>query len=77
MNAATRRVAKEPGAKRSRSSRLVEPLSCSFGGDGCRATTFQGRVEHLVSGHATRFHSPEELRAFFTQVLNTTRAKPP
>ena len=38
---------------------------------------FTGRVEHLVSGHATRFHSPQELLAFFTQVLNTTRAKPP
>jgi hypothetical protein len=38
---------------------------------------FTGRVEHLVSGHATRFHSPQELLAFFTHVLNTTRAKPP
>lgn len=40
-------------------------------------TRFTGRVEHMVSGHATRFHSPEELWAFFTQVLNTIRAKPP
>ena len=38
---------------------------------------FTGRVEHLVSGHATRFHSPQELLAFFTQVLNPTCAKPP
>ncbi len=38
---------------------------------------FAGRVEHLVSGHATRFHSPEELLAFFAQVLSTTCAKPP
>ena len=38
---------------------------------------FTGRVEHLVSGHATRFHSPQDLLAFFTQVLDTTRAKPP
>lgn len=38
---------------------------------------FTGRVEHMVSGHAARFHSPQELLAFFTQVLNTIRAKPP
>ena len=38
---------------------------------------FTGRVEHMVSGHATRFHSLEELLAFFAQVLNTTYAKPP
>ena len=38
---------------------------------------FAGRVEHMVSGRAVRFHSPEELLAFFMQVLNTTRAKPP
>jgi hypothetical protein len=37
---------------------------------------FTGRVEHMVSGHATRFHSPEELLAFFAQVLNAIRAKP-
>ncbi len=38
---------------------------------------FTGRVEHIVSGHAARFSSPEELWAFFTQVLRTVRAKPP
>jgi hypothetical protein len=38
---------------------------------------FTGRVEHMVSGRAARFHSPQELLAFFTQVLNTIRAKPP
>ena len=38
---------------------------------------FAGRVEHMVSGRAARFHSPEELLAFFTQVLNAVRAKPP
>lgn len=38
---------------------------------------FAGRVEHMVSGHAARFHSPEELLAFFAQVLNAVRAKPP
>ena len=37
---------------------------------------FAGRVEHMVSGCAARFHSPEELLAFFTQVLNVVRAKP-
>jgi hypothetical protein len=31
----------------------------------------------MISGHATRFHSPEELLAFFAQVLSTIRAKPP
>ena len=30
---------------------------------------FAGRVEHIVSGHAARFHSPEELWAFFTRIL--------
>ena len=38
---------------------------------------FAGRVEHMVSGQATRFYSPEELLAFFAQVLNTMHAKPP
>ena len=38
---------------------------------------FVGRVEHMVSGRAARFHSPEELLAFFAQVLSTIRAKPP
>jgi hypothetical protein len=31
---------------------------------------FAGRVEHIVSGRAARFHSPEELWAFFTQILS-------
>ena len=26
---------------------------------------FTGRVEHMISGHAARFESPEELLAFF------------
>jgi hypothetical protein len=38
---------------------------------------FTGRAEHILSGRAMRFHSPKELLAFFTQVLNTIRAKPP
>ena len=30
-----------------------------------------GRVEHVVSGQATHFASPEELLAFLAQVLTT------
>ncbi len=35
-----------------------------------------GRVEHVVSGQATRFHTLEELRAFLARVLTTVRAQP-
>jgi hypothetical protein len=35
-----------------------------------------GRVEHVVSGQATRFTSVEELVAFMAQVLATVRAPP-
>ncbi len=38
---------------------------------------FVGRVEHVVSGQATRFHSLEELLAFFTRVLTNVRTEPP
>jgi len=38
---------------------------------------FAGRVEHMVSGRAARFYSPEELLAFFAQVLEVVHAKPP
>jgi hypothetical protein len=31
--------------------------------------TYDGRVEHLVSGQETRFHSLEELLAFMIRVL--------
>ena len=34
---------------------------------------FVGRVEHVVSGQATLFHSLEELLAFFEQVLAQER----
>jgi hypothetical protein len=34
---------------------------------------FVGRVEHMVSGHAARFHSPEELVAFIKRILATVR----
>jgi hypothetical protein len=35
---------------------------------------FTGRVEHMVSGRAARFHSPEELMAFFTAILAKEQA---
>ena len=34
-----------------------------------RQRLFKGRVEHLVSGQAVRFHSVKELKAFMTGVL--------
>jgi len=34
---------------------------------------FEGRVEHVVTGHATRFHSLDELLTFFAQVLAQER----
>ena len=37
----------------------------------------EGRVEHVVSGQATRFHSMEELLAFIARVLTAMRAPPP
>jgi hypothetical protein len=37
------------------------------GPDG--SPTYDGRVEHLVSGQAARFHSLEELLAFMVRVL--------
>jgi hypothetical protein len=36
-----------------------------------------GRVEHVVSGQATRFASLEELLAFMVRVLAAIRAPPP
>ena len=38
---------------------------------------FVGRVEHVVSGQASRFHSLDELLAFFAQVLSRARTEPP
>jgi hypothetical protein len=35
----------------------------------------EGRVEHVVSGQATRFHSLEELLAFMARVLITIRTE--
>jgi hypothetical protein len=34
----------------------------------------EGRVEHVVSGQTTRFHSLDELLAFIARVLATVRA---
>ena len=36
---------------------------------GTAPERFAGRVEHIVSGRATRFRSPEKLWAFFAQIL--------
>jgi hypothetical protein len=33
------------------------------------SSSYDGRVEHLVSGQVTRFHSLEELLAFMVSVL--------
>jgi hypothetical protein len=35
---------------------------------------WDGRVEHVVSGQATHFHSPEELLAFISRVLTAVQA---
>ena len=31
---------------------------------------FSGRVEHMITGHAARFESPEELLAFFVRIVS-------
>jgi len=36
-----------------------------------------GRIEHVVSGQATRFESWEQLRRFIEEVLARGREKPP
>lgn len=41
------------------------------------APRFSGRVEHITSGRATRFHSPNELLEFLAEALTVVRAKPP
>ena len=35
-----------------------------------------GRVEHVISGQTTHFHSLEELLVFMARVLTTVRAPP-
>ena len=42
---------------------------------GAAGQRFTGRVEHMITGHATRFESPEELLAFFVRVLSAVPAK--
>lgn len=37
---------------------------------------FTGRVEHMITGHATRFASLEELLAFLVRVLSTLQSTP-
>lgn len=36
----------------------------------------EGRVEHVVSGQSTHFHSLEELFAFMARMLASVRAPP-
>jgi hypothetical protein len=36
---------------------------------------FSGRAEHMTSGDAVRFQSPEELLAFFAEVLRAMQSK--
>jgi hypothetical protein len=57
------------------------PTQCAFVVQCAAETTagpggFLGRVEHVVSGQAQRFHTLEELVAFMTRVLRTL-APPP
>jgi hypothetical protein len=37
---------------------------------------WEGRVEHIVSGEAIHFHSPEELLAFIMRIVTTTQGPP-
>jgi hypothetical protein len=37
--------------------------------------TYEGRVEHLVSGDEARFHSLEELIGFMTRVLTNVERR--
>ena len=48
-----------------RSQEEVTPLRC------------EGRVEHVVSGHATHFQSWEELQKFVERILTSVAEKPP
>jgi hypothetical protein len=40
-------------------------------GTGDAQDRFEGRVEHMVSGHAARFRSPAQLTRFMRRVLNS------
>jgi hypothetical protein len=39
------------------------------------SSTYEGRVEHLLSGQVGRFHSLEELLAFMVRVLSDVQAQ--
>ena len=43
-------------------------------GTGRPETRFAGRAEHMISGQAARFESPEELVAFFVRTLSAVPA---
>jgi hypothetical protein len=45
-------------------------------GSGGAQQQCTGRVEHIVSGQAARFHSQAELWAFFAQVLGQIGGDP-
>jgi hypothetical protein len=38
--------------------------------------SWEGSVEHLISGQVLRFHSPEELLAFLARVLTEVQEQP-
>jgi hypothetical protein len=40
---------------------------------GAQPAVYDGRIEHVTSGQAALFFSPEELLAFITQVLTAVR----
>ena len=44
-------------------------------GTAVEAEDMTGRVEHVVSGQAAYFHSPEELLAFMMRMLRTVRTQ--
>ena len=48
---------------------FVVQFSADAAGD---TASFSGRVEHVVSGQAIQFSSPEELLAFLADILRTT-----
>jgi hypothetical protein len=40
------------------------------------SSSYDGRVEHMVSGQVTRFHSLEDLLAFIVSVLADVQEQP-
>jgi len=66
----TRTISPEPQDEPTLSPRLGFVVQFRIGA-GQEPKYFAGRVEHLVSGHTARFHTPEELTAFFRKVLTT------